>query len=80
MAVKGVAALESARSGFLKTLGRTPIGFHLGHGVAPSTPFRGCLLSHATQAVTGVTLLLLLGIASIAPAVHPACAGPRSLP
>jgi hypothetical protein len=73
--MKGVTSFEPAGSGFLETFGRAPVGFHLGHGVAPSAPFRGSLLIHVAQAVTQVTLLLLLGIASIAPADHPAFAG-----
>ena len=35
MTVEGMAALEAARGGFLETLGRAPVGFQLGHGLAP---------------------------------------------
>jgi hypothetical protein len=38
VAVKGVAALEAAGSGLLEALGRTPVGFQLGHGSAPFCP------------------------------------------
>jgi hypothetical protein len=38
VAVKGVATLEAAGSGLLEALGRTPVGFQLGHGSAPFCP------------------------------------------
>jgi hypothetical protein len=42
--VKGVATLETARGGFLETLGRAPVGFQLGHGLAPIfAPMEGTL-------------------------------------
>jgi hypothetical protein len=38
MTVEGVAALKAARGGFLETLRRAPVGFQLGHGLAPFLP------------------------------------------
>jgi hypothetical protein len=64
MAMKGVATFEPAGSGFLETFGRAPIGFHLGHGLAPYTPFRGVHMSRCTSGRIA-TLLFLLVTASV---------------
>jgi hypothetical protein len=43
MTMIGVATLEPARGGFLETLGRAPVGFQLGHRIAPFRPLEGTL-------------------------------------